>query len=153
VTTSRREADAVRRALVRLAPASGVAAAALAANGAALIAGSRRGMLDVVNRIAPEHLATDDEWIVAQRPLAGTIFAGPWAPPAAGDYATGSNHVLPTAGAARFRGGLSAADYVRVVAVQRISRAGLRGIAGASVTMARVEGLTAHAASIDARTR
>jgi histidinol dehydrogenase len=108
-------------------------------------------MLDIVNRLAPEHLATDDGWIVAQRPLAGTVFVGPWAPPAAGDYATGSNHVLPTAGAARFRGGLHAADYVRVVAVQRLTRAGLRAIAGTAVAMARVEGLAAHAASIEAR--
>jgi histidinol dehydrogenase len=153
VTTSQREADAVRRALERLAPSEGVAAAALAANGAALLARSRGELLDVVNRIAPEHLATDDEWLIAQRPAAGTIFAGEWAPPAAGDYATGSNHVLPTAGAARFRGGLNAADFVRVVAVQRVTRAGLRGISGAAVAMARVEGLTAHAASIEARTR
>nr|MCU0255562.1 histidinol dehydrogenase [Vicinamibacterales bacterium] len=105
----------------------------------------------IVNRLAPEHLATDDEWVVAQRPLAGTIFVGPWAPPAAGDYATGSNHVLPTAGAARFRGGLNAADYVRVVAVQRLTRAGLRAIAESAVAMARLEGLAAHAGSIEAR--
>ncbi len=153
VTTSRRQAEAVRDALVRLAPFSGVAATAIALNGAALVARSRGEVLAIVNRIAPEHLATDDEWVVAQRPLAGTVFVGAWAPPAAGDYATGSNHVLPTAGAARFRGGLSAADFVRVVAVQRLTRAGLRGIAGAAVTMARVEGLTAHAASIAARVR
>jgi histidinol dehydrogenase len=151
VTTSRREAEAVRAAASRLAPPQGIAAAALAANGAALVARSRVEMLAIVNRLAPEHLATDDEWIVAQRPLAGTIFAGPWAPPAAGDYATGSNHVLPTAGAARFRGGLNAADYVRVVAVQRLTRAGLRAIAGPALAMARVEGLSAHAASIEAR--
>ena len=94
------------------------------------MARSRGEVLELVNRIAPEHLATDDEWVVAQRPLAGTVFVGAWAPPAAGDYATGSNHVLPTAGAARFRGGLNAADFVRVVAVQRLTRAGLRGIAG-----------------------
>jgi len=110
-------------------------------------------MLEIVNRIAPEHLATDDAWLIAQRPAAGTIFVGAWAPPAAGDYATGSNHVLPTAGAARFRGGLNAADFVRVVAVQRVTRTGLRGIAGPAVAMARVEGLTAHAASIEARVR
>jgi histidinol dehydrogenase len=151
VTTSRREAEAVRTAVRRLAPAGGIAAAALAANGAAMLVRSRAEMLDIVNRLAPEHLATDDEWIVAQRPLAGTIFVGPWAPPAAGDYATGSNHVLPTAGAARFRGGLNAADYVRVVAVQRLTRAGLRAIAGPAIAMARVEGLAAHAGSIDAR--
>jgi histidinol dehydrogenase len=153
VTTSRREAEAVRDQLRRLTPAGGAAAAALAHNGAALVAPSRREMLELVNRIAPEHLATDDEWLIAQRPAAGTIFAGAWAPPAAGDYATGSNHVLPTAGAARFRGGLNAADFVRVVAVQRVTRTGLRGIAGPAVAMARVEGLTAHAASIEARVR
>jgi len=151
VTTSRREAEAVRAAARRLAPTGGIAAAALAANGAAILARSRAEMLDIVNRLAPEHLATDDEWIVAQRPLAGTVFVGQWAPPAAGDYATGSNHVLPTAGAARFRGGLNAADYVRVVAVQRVTRAGLRAIAGPAVAMARVEGLAAHAGSIEAR--
>jgi histidinol dehydrogenase len=151
VTTSRREAEAVCAAAYRFAPADGIAAAALAANGAAVLARSRVEMLDIVNRLAPEHLATDDAWLVAQRPLAGTIFVGPWAPPAAGDYATGSNHVLPTAGAARFRGGLNAADFVRVVAVQRLTRAGLRAIAGPAVAMARVEGLTAHAASIEAR--
>ena len=61
--------------------------------------------------------------------------------------------MLPTAGAARFRGGLTAADFVRVVAVQRVTRAGLRRIAGPAVAMARVEGLTAHAASIEARVR
>jgi histidinol dehydrogenase len=128
-----------------------VAAAALALNGAALVARTRGEVLDVVNRLAPEHLATDDEWLVAQRPAAGTIFVGAYAPPAAGDYATGSNHVLPTAGAARFRGGLTTADFVRVVAVQRVSRPGLARLAGPAVTMARVEGLTAHAASIEAR--
>lgn len=153
VTTSHRQANAVRDALARLAPSSGVAGTALAMNGAALVARSRGEVLELVNRIAPEHLATDDEWVVAQRPLAGTIFVGASAPPAAGDYATGSNHVLPTAGAARFRGGLNAADFVRVVAVQRLTRAGLRGIAAAALTMAGVEGLTAHAASIAARLR
>ena len=151
VTTSRREAEAVRAAARRLVAAGGIAAAALAANGAAILARSRGDMLDIVNRLAPEHLATDDEWVVAQRPLAGTIFVGPWAPPAAGDYATGSNHVLPTAGAARFRGGLNAADYVRVVAVQRVTRAGLRAVAESAIAMARVEGLAAHAESIEAR--
>ena len=103
--------------------------------------------------LAPEHLATDEAWLVAQRPAAGTVFAGTYAAPAAGDYATGSNHVLPTAGAARFRGGLTAADFVRVVAVQRITRAGLRGIAETAIVMSRVEGLTAHTASIEARVK
>ena len=153
VTTSRREAVAVGAAALHLAPLGGVAAAALAANGAAILARSRIEMLDIVNRLAPEHLATDEAWLVAQRPAAGTVFVGAHAAPAAGDYATGSNHVLPTAGAARFRGGLTAADFVRVVAVQRITRAGLRGIAETAIVMSRVEGLSAHAASIEARVK
>jgi histidinol dehydrogenase len=82
---------------------------------------------------------------------AGTVFVGAFSAQASGDYATGSNHVLPTSGAARARGGLSAADFVRVSSVQRVSAAGLRRIAPAAVTLARAEGLSAHAASIEIR--
>ncbi|MDQ3350205.1 MAG: histidinol dehydrogenase, partial [Acidobacteriota bacterium] len=84
---------------------------------------------------------------------AGTVFVGDYSAQASGDYATGSNHVLPTSGAARARGGLSAADFVRVSTVQRLTRAGLRRIAPAAVALARAEGLTAHAASIEIRGR
>ena len=72
---------------------------------------------------------------------------------AAGDYAIGSNHVLPTAGAARFRGGLSDADFVRVTSVQRLTRAGLARLAPTIVALARAEGLEAHAQSIETRLR
>src|SRR5207245_1306624 len=70
---------------------------------------------------------------------------------AAGDYATGSNHVLPTGGAARFRGGLNAADFVRVMAVQRVTRAGLARLADTILPLARAEGLQAHAESVELR--
>ena len=79
------------------------------------------------------------------------MFVGPFTAQAAGDYATGSNHVLPTSGAARFRGGLSAADFVRVMSVQRLTRAGLARLAPTIVPLARAEGLTAHAESIEVR--
>ena len=79
---------------------------------------------------APEHLVVDRESLTRRPMTAGAVFVGPFTAQAAGDYATGSNHVLPTAGAARFRGGLSAADFVRVMTVQRVTRAGL-GEAGA----------------------
>jgi histidinol dehydrogenase len=79
------------------------------------------------------------------------VFVGPYTAQAAGDYATGSNHVLPTSGAARFRGGLSAADFVRVMSVQRISREGLTLLAPTIVPLARAEGLEAHAESIEIR--
>ena len=83
---------------------------------------------------------------------AGSIFIGPWTAQVAGDYAIGSNHVLPTAGAARVRGGLSAADFVRQVTVQRLTEAGLRKIGPTVTTLARAEGLEGHAASVDIRT-
>jgi histidinol dehydrogenase len=79
------------------------------------------------------------------------LFIGPYTAQAAGDYATGSNHVLPTSGASRFRGGLSAADFVRVMSVQRVTRAGLEALAPTIVPLARAEGLVAHAESIEVR--
>ena len=71
----------------------------------------------------------------------------------AGDYAIGSNHVLPTAGTARVRGGLSAADFVKQITVQRVTKAGLAGIGPSVVTLASAEGLGAHAESVAARLR
>jgi histidinol dehydrogenase len=105
----------------------------------------------LVNRVAPEHVACDDDRVADRIANAGTIFVGRWSAPAAGDYATGSNHVLPTGGAARTRGGLSAADFVKVVAIQRVTREGLRRIGPAAVTLAAAEGLRAHARSIEVR--
>ena len=94
---------------------------------------------------------------------AGSLFVGPWSAQVAGDYAIGSNHVLPTAGAARVRGGLSAADFVRQITVQRVTRAGLRRIGGTVMTLAdggraagargidrgRISDLTARASGVD----
>jgi histidinol dehydrogenase len=151
VTTSRPLAQAVARAMTRLAPAAGPAATALARNGAAIVVSTLDQAIALVNRIAPEHLATDDDAVVRRMPAAGTVFVGRFAAPAAGDYVTGSNHVLPTAGAARFRGGLSVADFVRTVSVQRLSRVGIRAVGSAAIAMARVEGLAGHAASVAAR--
>jgi len=105
----------------------------------------------LMNRIAPEHAVCDDEVTAAAIRNAGTIFIGEWSAQAAGDYTTGSNHILPTGGAATFRGGLSAADFVKITAVQRISREGLRRIGPAAVALADAEGLRGHAASIRAR--
>ena len=86
-------------------------------------------------------------------PTAGTTFVGEWSAQAAGDYATGSNHVLPTGGAARFRGGLSAADFVRVSSVQKLTRAGFARIAPTAIALADAEGLSAHAESMRLRLR
>jgi histidinol dehydrogenase len=106
----------------------------------------------LANASAPEHLVVDDDRMAAMVRCAGSLFVGPWSAQVAGDYAIGSNHVLPTAGAARVRGGLSAADFVRQVTVQRLTERGLRGIADAVIDLATAEGLQGHAASIAVRT-
>ena len=84
---------------------------------------------------------------------AGAIFVGSYTAQVAGDYAIGSNHVLPTNGAARFRGGLHTADFVRISTVQRMTRQGLQSLAPTVTTLARQEGLEAHARSIEVRLR
>jgi len=151
VTTKSKLADAVTAEVARQMPSSGPAAASLAAHGAIVIAASRREAIEVVNRLAPEHLVIDQDDDPSRYSAAGTIFVGDFSVQAAGDYCTGSNHVLPTGGAARFRGGLSAADFVRVFSVQTLSAAALRRIGPAAVELAEAEGLTAHANSIRAR--
>ena len=80
--------------------------------------------------------------------IVGLTAFGPLTAQVAGDYAIGSNHVLPTAGAARVRGGLSAADFVRQITVQRLTRAGLRRVGQTVIDLAMAEGLTSHAASV-----
>ena len=123
----------------------------LGANGAVVVTRTADEAMTLANRFAPEHLVVDRE-ALARRPLtAGAVFIGAYSAQAAGDYATGSNHVLPTSGAARFRGGLSAADFVRVMSVQRVTRAGLARLAPTVLPFARAEGLEAHAESIEVR--
>jgi histidinol dehydrogenase len=151
VTTKPRLAAAVSAAVAQQMPAEGPAPASIRRNGAAIVARSRREAAGIVERIAPEHLVCDRLEDADAIASAGTIFVGDWSAQASGDYSTGSNHVLPTGGAARFRGGLSAADFVRVFTVQRLTRAGIRTIGPGAVTLARAEGLTAHAASIERR--
>src|SRR5262249_30572315 len=104
-------AEPVGRAVPGPAPGHPTTARSLALHGAAIVTRTEEEALAMANRIAPEHLVVDRE-VLARRPLtAGTVFIGRFAAPAAGDYATGSNHVLPTSTAARYRGGLSAADF------------------------------------------
>jgi len=153
ITWRRRLAERVTAAIARKTAGREIAARALASHGAVIVTGSAEEALELANRIAPEHLVLDRE-ALARRPLtAGAVFVGAFAAQAAGDYATGSNHVLPTAGTARSRGGLSAADFVRVMSVQRVTRAGLARLAPTILPLARAEGLDAHAASIEVRLR
>jgi histidinol dehydrogenase len=151
LTTSRPLARAVEREVAALAPLFGAARESIGRHGAIVITRTIRDAVALANRIAPEHLACDDERVARGVRNAGTIFVGSWSVPAAGDYATGSNHVLPTAGAARARGGLTAADFIKTTTVQRVTRAGLRRLAPAAVTLARAESLEGHARSIEER--
>jgi histidinol dehydrogenase len=151
ITTKRRLAAAVARETATRVPDEGPARASLAAHGGIIVARTRAEMIALANRMAPEHLVVDDEATAAAVSRAGAIFVGAYTAQVAGDYAIGSNHVLPTGGAARFRGGLSTADFVRVVSVQRVTRAGLRRLAPTVRTLARAEGLVSHEASIRVR--
>ena len=152
ITTGKRLAERVRREVARQLPESGPARASLERNGAIVLVRSQREAIALADRIAPEHLVCDDEAVV-DGVRAGATFVGAWSAQAAGDYATGSNHVLPTLGAARFRGGLSAADFVRISSVQRLTRRGIGQVGPAAITLAEAEGLAAHARSIALRLR
>jgi histidinol dehydrogenase len=153
ITTSRRLAARVARAVSSRTPSTGPARESLARNGGIIVAASQAEAVALANRAAPEHLVCDDERTAAGVRCAGAIFIGRYTAQVAGDYAIGSNHVLPTNGAARFRGGLHASDFVRISTIQRMTRHGLTRLAPIVTTLARQEGLEAHALSIEVRLR
>jgi len=152
VTPNETLARAVANEVERQMPGDGPARTAIERNGAIVLARSVDEAVALAERMAPEHLVCDSDAIAKRLRRAGTVFVGHHSAQALGDYVTGSNHVLPTSGAARARGGLSAADFVRVATVQRVTAAGLRRLAPAAVALADAEGLSAHAASIRIRT-
>ena len=151
VTPRRSLARAVAREIARQMPVTGPAATALARNGAVVVTRTLDEAIAFSERMAPEHVVCDSRAVAARLRRAGTVFVGSASAQASGDYLTGSNHVLPTGGAAAARGGLSAADFVRISTVQRLSRAGLRAIAPHAIALAAAEGLRAHADSIRIR--
>ena len=156
VTTSGRLARAVTaqiEAQLSALPKTNLARRSLERNGLALVARDRAAAAAFINRFAPEHLslAGGTEALLERIQCAGSIFLGDWSAQSFGDYASGTNHVLPTGGAARTRGGLSAADFVKVISVQKVSRAGLRRLAPVVEEFASAEGLLAHARSVEVR--
>ncbi len=103
---------------------------------------------------AAEHLsiqAAADEALLARIDSAGSVFLGPYTPVAGGDYATGTNHVLPTGGGARTEGGLSVDTFLRATTVQRLDEEGLSDLRETVTTLAEAEGLEGHAASVETR--
>ena len=150
ITSSSELAQAVRQAVKAAEENNETAKASLKNNGAVLVTETHEQALEFANRIAAEHLTVEEEDLQYIH-NAGSIFIGGYSPQAAGDYASGPNHVLPTGAAARFRGGLGVQDFVKMISVQHLSQQGLGQIAPAVVTLAEAEGLKAHAESIRVR--
>jgi histidinol dehydrogenase len=156
VTTSRALARAIQAEVAtqlgRL-PRDNPAHRSLSPSGAILLAPSARAALEFANEFAPEHLslAGGENKLLKEINAAGSIFLGPWSAQSIGDYASGTNHVLPTSGWARSRGGLSTADFVKCASVQRISRVGLERLAPVVEALAAAEGLLAHARAAEVR--
>ena len=154
LTTSRGLAQQVARELERqlaTLPTAAVARPSIDNNGAIVIVDALEQAVEFSNTLAPEHLALHDPSLLGSIQNAGSVFLGPMSPEAAGDYASGPNHVLPTSGAARLRGGLSSADFVKVISVQELSLEALAQLTPAITTLARTEGLEAHARSVEVR--
>jgi histidinol dehydrogenase len=150
ITASTSLAERVAAEVKAAAANNEIAKVSLKNNGAVLLAGSHEQALEFANRIAAEHVTVSEEDLVHIR-NAGSIFIGDYSPQAAGDYASGPNHVLPTGGVARFRGGLGVHDFVKTISVQQLSRDGLARIGSAVIALAEAEGLKAHAESIRVR--
>ena len=156
VTSSSAFARKVRREVMEQLkdlPETNPAQSSIRKTGAILIAHSLAHACEFVNRFAPEHLSlpSDGEKLLGRIRSSGTIFLGPLSAQPFGDYASGSNHVLPTGGWARARGGLSTADFVKCISVQHISAKGFARLAQDVQILARVEGLLAHANAVEVR--
>lgn len=148
---ARRVAAEIERRLPAL-PTARIARRSLARHGALVVVRSWEEAMEYCNRYAPEHLSLPDASFLGAVRNAGSVAIGPYSPAAAADYAAGVNHVLPTSGMARLRGGLSAADFVKIIAVHELTAAGLQGLEPTLLTLARAEGLEAHARSVEVRT-
>ena len=154
LTTSKQLALAVQSEIERqltTLPTAPTARKAIDKNSAVILVRTLDEAIEISNRFAPEHLSIPDASLVKGIRHAGSIFIGQYSPEAAGDYASGPNHVLPTSGAARLRGGLSAMDFVKIISTQELTAAALRNLETTITTLARAEGLEAHARSVEVR--
>ena len=150
ITTRDELALDVSRTAEKLSRRNAVAQQSLRRSGVILVSSSRRESFEWANEIAAEHITVDAADVRLVR-NAGSVFVGDYSPQAAGDYASGPNHVLPTSGVARFRGGLSVLDFVKLISIQKLTRPGLKRIARVVESLADTEGLRAHAESVRLR--
>ena len=144
--------DEVERQVARL-PREAIARQALAASLLVQVASIEQAF-SISNRYAPEHLILalrqPRDWLERVE-AAGSVFLGDYTPEALGDYCSGTNHVLPTAGAARAYSGVSVASFQNQISVQAASAQGIAGIGPCALVMARAEGLDAHANAVALR--
>lgn len=130
-----------------------IARAALG-NSRAIVVADLQQAADISNAYAPEHLIVqtrEPRRLLASLRNAGSVFLGPWSPESVGDYCSGTNHVLPTYGFARNHSGLGLDQFLRSMTVQELTAEGLRGLGDTVVTLARLEGLDAHARAVTRR--
>lgn len=157
ITTSEQLANEVSVAVSRQAeslPRRAIVEKSLSQHGAVLLVDDLNEACDIVNELAPEHLeivTRDDETLAAKVLHAGAIFLGSYTPEVVGDYFAGPNHVLPTAGASRFSSALGVYDFLKRTTVLRYSREALSRSVNKIATLAKAEGLDAHARSVEIR--
>jgi len=123
-------------------------------HGRMIIANKRTDIIDIINRYAPEHLIVqlnDPETYVGAVRNAGSIFLGPWTPESVGDYASGTNHTLPTFGAARAYSGVTLESFIKYVSIQQLTKMGLKRLGPVVERLAEMEGLDAHKRAVTLR--
>lgn len=150
VTTSRQLANEVANELKHRSKSNPIARQSLASNGVIFVSDSREQSVAIANAIASEHITIPPDYL-NDITSAGSIFIGDYSAQSLGDYASGPNHTLPTGGVARYRGGLSVMDFMKIITVQEVTREGIRRIAPIVETLAVAEGLVAHAESVRVR--
>ena len=156
VATSSKVAESIEAELekqVAELPREKIARASLK-HGRMIIAEERADIIDIINRYAPEHLVVqlrDPDTYVGAIRNAGSIFLGPWTPESVGDYASGTNHTLPTNGAARAYSGITLESFLKYMSVQKLTKQGLKRLGPAVERLAEMEGLEAHKRAVSLR--
>ncbi len=151
VTSNAKLAKTVAGLAEKQAKNNALAKISLKARGTVFLCGSVEETHAITNRLAPEHLTVDAPSDLLWVRNAGSVFVGNFAPQSMGDYISGPNHVLPTGRVGRVRGGLSVADFVKIITVQDYTSAGLKTLGPKAIALATAEGLTAHAESVRVR--
>jgi histidinol dehydrogenase len=152
ISTSEKLAREVARIAQTMSADNETAKRSLEQNGLVLVAKNRSQGMQWANLLGGEHL-TVPSGAAKSVQTAGSVFVGPYSAQSLGDYVSGPNHVLPTGNVARYRGGLSVLDFLKIITVQEVSNAGLKRIGPTAITLAEAEGLKAHAESVRVRLR